>query len=407
MTDIAALKGMLDYDKFIRYSGVLFGLKNREREHVQILNSIRDYYKAYPENKFISVDELEQFFFHHNPMVNKESYKLVFDTLRTLKLDNQELLDDILNRLIEVHTCSQIAQVALNVAEGKKVEGIEQIEHLLSEYKNSLGAMTDPFEAVCRDDAHELFKDEDDEGIKWSLGFLNATLGPLRSRTLGHIFARPDTGKTSLALNQLAKMAYDFKDTSKKLLFLNNEEDIRIVRGRLYCCLLGWTEAQIKADKDQANELFAKKGGDNLLLIGGVNHIRLVEQHVHTIKPDIVVIDQGPKVNFPGKELTEVDRKQRLYNRYREMAKEYDCIFISLGQADSASEGRKYLTLNNLDGSKVGIPGELDWCLAIGRIHDPGYEDVRYFNICKNKLTGRYRQTEVLFDRKICRYTKA
>ena len=102
--------------------------------------------------------------------------------------------------------------------------------------------------------------------------------------------------------------------------------------------------------------------------------------------------------------MTDVSRLQKLYNRYRELAKEYNVIFISLGQADSASEGKKLIGLNNLDQSKVGIPGELDWCLGIGKVHDKGQEDVRYLNVAKNKLTGIYGSTQVIVDTQKCRY---
>ena len=91
-------------------------------------------------------------------------------------------------------------------------------------------------------------------------------------------------------------------------------------------------------------------------------------------------------------------------SRYREMAKEYDCALVSLGQADNAADGKRWLHLGNLDGSKVGIPGELDWCLGIGKTNDHGYEFIRYLSIAKNKLTGIYGRSEANFDPTTCRY---
>jgi hypothetical protein len=122
--------------------------------------------------------------------------------------------------------------------------------------------------------------------------------------------------------------------------------------------------------------------------------------------PRVVVIDQGPKLNVPNRRLEGVARLQYLYNRYRDLAGEYDCSIITLGQADNAAENKKYLNLNNMDSSKVAIPGELDFCLGIGRVNDPGYENVRYLNVCKNKLTGLYGSEQVTFEADKCFFSQ-
>jgi hypothetical protein len=154
---------------------------------------------------------------------------------------------------------------------------------------------------------------------------------------------------------------------------------------------------------DAAWEAWIKRGGENLKFIGSIAHISQVIQKLERFKPRVVIIDQGPKVQTYGN-LEGVARLQQLYNQYRDLANEYDCSIITLGQADNLAENRKYLNLNNLDSSKVAIQGELDWCLGIGRIDTEGFEEVRYLNSCKNKLTGRYGRGEVLFDINRCRF---
>lgn len=404
MQEIAALRAMLDYMLFVRYSHVLFSLDNFQKEHKTILNTIKLYYERYKDKKQISVNELESFFFHNNPAIDEESYKRLFDQIRNFKTDNPDLIQDILNQVVERHVCAKVATVATDVAQGLKKEGVDEIEGLIQEYRDTVGNLLDPYEVVCRTPLEELLRIHNEEGLKWSLKFLRNTLGMVKPRTLGHIFARPDSGKTSLALHQIAYFAYQLKKLDKEMLFMNNEEDINIVRTRLYTVMVDNDISWIDAHPEEAQRKFDERGGNNILLVGGVTHIYEVEKFLNTFRPYAAVIDQGPKVWYPGRDLNNVDRLQRLYNKYRELAKKYDCIFISLGQADNASEGKKFLGLNNLDSSKVGIPGELDWALGIGRVHDPGYEEVRYLNIAKNKLTGRYGQTEVHFNAQKCRY---
>lgn len=404
MTEITALKAMLDFKVYVQYGPVLSELDNMQKEHRQVLDCIGEYYKKYKDKKSISIDELETFFFYLNPMVPKEPYIIIFNQLRTTEIGNPELVDDILHRVIEVHTCAKVAQVAMSVVEGQRAEGVDEIQHLITEHKDTVGEMVDPLDLVCNTPLEELLRKKREGGVKWRLRFLNETFGPLRPRTLGHIIARPDGGKTSFALNQVSYFAYQMAERGKKLLYLNNEEDIEIVRLRLYSAMTGWDEDWIASHQPQAESDFESKGGGSIYLIGEVDHINKVEQILHRFKPYITVIDQGPKVSFPGSKLSEVERKQRLYERYRSLAKQYDTVLISLGQADSDAEGKKWIGLNNLDGSKVGIPGELDWCLGIGKNNDPGYENTRYLNIAKNKLSPHYGRAEVIFNVKTCRY---
>lgn len=404
MQEITALRAMLDYKTFVKYHQILSSLDNLQKEHRTILNTIKDYYERYPDKKDLSVDELETYFFHMNPAINEESYRRLFESIKNTRVDNPELINDILNQVVERHVCSKVATIATDVAQGVKVNGIEEIDALIQEYRDIVGNLVDPYDIVCRTPLEELLRIHNEEGLKWSLKFLNNTLGYLKPKTLGHVFARPDGGKTSLALHQIGYFAWQLKKQGKEMLFMNNEEDINIVRKRLYTVMVDNDLSWIDAHPEEAKRKFEEKGGDNILLIGGVGHIYEVEKYLNTFRPYAAVIDQGPKVWYPGRDLNTVDRLQRLYNKYRELAKKYDCIFISIGQADNASEGKKLLGLNNFDSSKVGIPGELDWALGIGRVHQPGYEEVRYLNIAKNKLTGRYGQTEVHFNAQKCRY---
>jgi hypothetical protein len=408
MSQLAAVRALLAYDSFVRYSSVLLGLKNLAPEHKQIIKAIEEYFKRYPDKKNITVDELRSFFSVTNPAANKATFSELFDALEHLEIANSDLLRDILNHFIEVHICARISQAATEVLNGSKGTAVDEIEGMISEYREIVGGAADPEDLWYNESLKDILQREKSGSLEWGIPWLNGTIGPLKPGTLGHVFARPDGGKTSFALHQIAHFGYELRKKKEDglLLFLNNEEHPGVVKRRLIQAMLGWDLAAISSDPDEAEKAFLTKGGSNIRIKGSVLHVRQIEDLIITAKPKVVVIDQGPKVWVPGyRDMSSVERLAKLYNKYRELAKMYNVIFISLGQADGASENKKYLGLSNLDNSKVGIPGELDWALGIGRVvNDPAFENTRWLNVAKNKLTGIVGSKELIFNTRTCRY---
>lgn len=404
MSDVIALKAILEYDTFIRYGPVLSELDNMQKEHRLILTCIKKYYETYKDKQAITMDELETYFFHLNPMVPKEPYVMLFNQMKSTDITNNILIDDILHHVIEVHSMSKINLISNQVVEGSMATGMSEVKNLIAEYDESVGNMSSLDDLICKDSLEDLLALAKEGGVKWNVQFLTDKFGPLPPRTLGHIIARPDGGKTSFALHLTAYIAWQMKKMNKTMMYLNNEEDIRRVKLRLYSAMTNWNKEYIETHIKAAKDIFTEKGGETIKMVGEVDHINKVEALLHEARPYVVVIDQGPKVNYPNPKLSEVERKQKLYARYRQLALQYDCIFITIGQADSNAEGQKWIGLNNLDGSKVGIPGELDWCLGIGKSNEPGYEYTRYLNIAKNKLSPHYGRCTVMFNVERCRY---
>jgi hypothetical protein len=73
------------------------------------------------------------------------------------------------------------------------------------------------------------------------------------------------------------------------------------------------------------------------------------------------------------------------YQWGRELAKEY-CPVIGVSQASGSGEGKKWLTMEDIDSSKTGKPGEADFIIGIGK--DDEMETLRYISVLKNKLPG-------------------
>jgi len=398
MSDAAALKAMLEFEYYAKYSAVLFKLKNLQAETSMILKTIQRYHDKYRNENSISVDELEIFFHNENPaLMNSDSYKRMFQQIKETEIQNKGVVKDLLNGLVERHICTEIYELAIDVAQGEASKGIDKISKKVEEYGILVGGLEDSDAMAWRIPTRKDLEEMDKEGLELPLPFLQEVFGPLPVQTLGHIFARPDGGKTSMALNYLVHFAKNNKDS--KVLYLSNEEGVARIGLRILSVFSGIDAEMVKKKIEVIEKKYNEIIGDSIRLFGGVTYIYDIERLLREYKPIAAIIDQGPKVYIPMRgDGNEVARLQRLYNYYRELAKNYNTRIITLGQADVESSNKSILGLHNLSGSKVGIPGELDWCLAIGHKEGEQYQETRWLNAAKNKITGRRGNSQVHFD---------
>ena len=126
-------------------------------------------------------------------------------------------------------------------------------------------------------------------------------------------------------------------------------------------------------------------------------------------KPALIIIDQIDKVKGFKADRNDLELKA-IYQWAREIAKKYAPV-IAVSQAGGTGEGKLFLTMDDVDGSKTGKQGEADWILGIGKETD-NTSRIRYFNICKNKLLGdsdtlpdlRHGNSQVLIRPEVARY---
>jgi len=126
--------------------------------------------------------------------------------------------------------------------------------------------------------------------------------------------------------------------------------------------------------------------------------------------PSLVIFDQIDKIKG-----FKADREDlalgAIYQWSRELAKTY-CPVIGVCQADASGENQRWLYMDNVAGAKTAKQAEADFILGIGKIHDTGFEDIRFINVSKNKLSGdadtdranRHPQIQVMIQPQIARY---
>jgi len=262
------------------------------------------------------------------------------------------------------------------------------------------------------DDIHEVLNETiHAPGLRWRLDSLNKSLGSLRKGNFGFVFARPETGKTTFLASEVTHMATQLGPKSGPILWINNEETGAAVMGRLYQAALGATVDRIAKHPESAQEKYRELTNGKLKLLDRAGiHRREIERIVEAENPSLILFDQIDKIKG-----FKADREDlalgAIYQWAREVAKEY-CPVIGVCQADVSGENQRWLYMDNVAGAKTAKQAEADFILGIGKIHDPGFEEIRFINISKNKLPGdadsdrtnRHPQIQVEIKPQIARY---
>jgi hypothetical protein len=241
-------------------------------------------------------------------------------------------------------------------------------------------------------------------GAPWAVETLNLILGPAQLKTLGTFFGYVESGKTSYVLAQLRAMAYYYREKADMICFMGNEEASRRVHERLLTTFLSKSKAELKQDPDfDADEAVAEMGFNRIKVFDQIGHLNQVRKCLDDWGPKVLIVDQGSKVMHDVK-CKETDTIRVLYNFYRDLAVEYDCAIITVEQGTGESENRQWLKMSDIYNSRVGLQGELDYAVGIGKLTEQkGRENIRYFHVSKNKLlNGDKAKFAMLFDQERC-----
>lgn len=223
-------------------------------------------------------------------------------------------------------------------------------------------------------------------GFKWSLDLLRKSLGPMHIGDLGCIMARPNAGKTTLLVQEVLNFLLQMDDGSKAIIF-NNEELGEKLYGYAYKNLINQPLAKIALNPGKATKDFQAKLGDRRFYVEDrTNTTWGIERVLGRVKPRIIGLNLLCKVKTGGrKDAGELETLVKLYRWARELAREHKAIVIACHQADTSAEGEKYMSQQQLFGSKTEVQGELDVLIAIGKTQDVASLNTRWLTSCKNK----------------------
>jgi replicative DNA helicase len=246
------------------------------------------------------------------------------------------------------------------------------------------------------------------EGLRWRLESLNKRLGSLRQGNFGFIFARPETGKTTLLASEVTFMA---AQATNPVLWFNNEQVGTEVMLRCYQSALGMDNTQLLSNLEENREKYLQATKDNIKLKDSASiHFKQVEAICKKIQPSLIVFDQIDKLKGFDNDREDL-RLGSIYIWARELAKTY-CPVIGVCQADGSGEGVRWLSMANVANAKTSKQAEADWILGVGKVNEAGYDNLRFLHLSKNKLWGdedtdpklRHDRWETLIEPEIGRY---
>lgn len=407
--ELSIIKLFLNYNEWLKFKDKL-NVKDLPKELHPVYSVLDSFHESNPDKTNLSVADLANLLFAHK-LKDKEYYENVIDTLEKLEVSDKTT-SILVNSFIENKLLKEISLAAYDVTEGRinkdgLLKLIDQLKEAPSvEAQEEFSFVSDDIEVLLNETYRQ-------QGLRWRTGTLNKMLGSLRGGDFGFIFARPETGKTTFLASETTYMAQQLKEEDGPIIWLNNEEKGSKVKIRCYQAALGATLAAINSNTTAARNAYLKATHGKHMLFDpkGAIHKTTVEKLCRRYKPSLLIFDQIDKI--VGFEADREDLKLgAMYQWARELAKEFDCPIIGVCQADGSGEGQKWLNMNNVSSAKTSKQAEADWILGIGKIHDPGYENLRYFNISKNKLAGdedtdpnlRHGRKEVIIRADIARY---
>lgn len=358
-------------------------------------------------NTCITKEILESVYLSHYFLEDAERQELV-DLIT--KVFDTEVYEDSLVNLLKQHKrrclAGDLARIALDIEEGK--ESSDKLVDLMAEFE--LDDITEDEEGQAVEmDLSKLHESQvQTPGLRWRLNFLNRSLGSLRKGDFGFIFARPETGKTTFLASEITHM---INQTEGDILWFNNEEQSKKVAIRVYQAVSGITSKELFNDITKYQSIYKDITNDRIKIFDfdDSNYYRRIENIIKKYNPALIIFDQIDKIKGFKGDRNDLELKA-IYQWARELAKEYAPV-IAVSQASGEAEGKLWLTMDMVDGSKTAKQGEADWILGIGREQD-NVSRLRYLNITKNKLLGdpdslpdlRHGQSQVLIKPEIARY---
>jgi len=388
--ELVVLKCLLNYNMYKQYYKHIHISKELKELHI-LYKSLEAFHEALPEvDKTVS--ELESMVFGYYPNMaasEREAIHILCELMTTVEVSDSTA--QLLIREIKQRSASRIvALTALEYSEGKKTRReLEEAYEELSQASEERSVDIRESRNFVTSDLDLLEKHTIGEGgLYWPLKSLNLSLGPLRKGDCGLIFARPETGKTTFIAHVVTHMAS--QATTGPLVWFNNEEQGEKVRVRTFQAALGLTTAEVFRDKPKTQEAYAKKTAGKIWIYDDASITKYeVEEIIRSLNPALVVFDQIDKIKG-----FDADRNDlvfgKIYQWARELAKSF-CPIIGTCQADGTAEGVKWLTMSHVAEAKTSKQAEMDFILGIGKSNEGGTEDVRFFNISKNKLIGDNR----------------
>lgn len=212
-------------------------------------------------------------------------------------------------------------------------------------------------------------------------------------------FARPEMGKSAMNVT----LACGFARHGHDGIYVINEDRIDDIYLRLISNLSGLTYHEIMKDYDRAKALAMENGLGHIRLVSlAPGNRKQVEALCDKFRPKWMIMDQLRNLDMG--EANKVLQLEFATSFLRNMAKKYNLLMCSSTQAGDSGEGKKLLTMGDVDFSNTGVAAQADLLVGIGGDALDVQEGRRILNISKNKLAAKHENFPVKLVAPLSRY---
>jgi len=358
-------------------------------------------------NHDIKPDDIYSLWVAANPVATAAEVHEFRDQIDIMKASeplSHDVSTDVINSLWRKETGLEISNLGINLSSGDS-SAMTKLKSLLERIND--GFMPDDFGEPTTDDIYELLAETSDEN-RWQFNIetLSRNVYGIGPSEFGIIFARPETGKSALAISLCAAPG-GFAQQGAKVLYLGNEEKTTRTKLRAIQACSGMNREEIAANPDLAKSKYISI--QDRIIMKDVQEwdLDMIDGYCEKVSPDLIVIDQLDKINISGNYNASHERIRELYRSIRELAKRHDCALLGVSQASADAEGRTRIDFSMLEGSKTGKAAEADLILGIGKYNaaeDDNPDHTRFINVSKNKLSGYHGCVICNIEPEISRY---
>tara|TARA_R100000458_G_C8253255_1_gene229785 strand:- start:293 stop:1519 length:1227 start_codon:yes stop_codon:yes gene_type:complete len=358
----------------------------------------------------IGLSDVEALFFTQNTTLTtsqRDMYNNLFRKISAAEPLNEDVVQNVLRELNREDAANELMDIAFKMSNGEITSLHKIIQFSERREEDFMPALKVYFESMDIDSLLE----KNELQFKWKFNIPTvAQLVP--GVNAGQIVvgaARPNTGKTS-SHAYLCAGPGGFAHQGAKVMVLANEEATSRVSSRYLTAACGMTIKEIVKNRKKAEELFSPIK-DNLKITDATGwDLDRVERAIKAYEPDVVIADMADKFQPEGKYTAHHEQLKATYIRFRIIAKQYNCVLFAMSQLSAEAEGKVFVNMSMLEGSRTGKASEADilFCITKTPMVEGQQEDEspeRHWLVLKNKLTGKHGKVITMLDPETATYS--
>jgi len=358
----------------------------------------------------IGLSDVEALFFTKNSTLTtsqKEIYKSIFRKMDDADTLNEDIAQNVLRELNREDAANQLMDIAFKMSNGEVTSLHKIVDFIDRREDDFMPSLKVYFENMDIDSLLE----QNELQFKWKINIPTvAQLVPgVNSGQIVVGAARPNTGKTS-SHAYLCAGPGGFAHQGAKIMVLANEEATSRVSSRYLTAACNMTIKEIIKNRKRAEELFSPIK-DKLKITDATGwDLDRVERAIKAYEPDVVIADMADKFQPEGRFTAHHEQLKATYIRFRLIAKQYGCVLFAMSQLSAEAEGKVFVNMSMLEGSRTGKASEADilFCITKPPMIEGQHEDdspERHWLVLKNKLTGKHGKVLTLLNPETATYS--